>query len=37
MSDEDVSLEPDGIRVKDNIYNFIKSFAMILAIKGVTE
>ena len=37
MNDVDISLEPDGIRVRDHIYTFTQSFTMFIANKDLTE
>ena len=37
MNDVHISLAPDGIRVKINIYTFTKGFTKFITNKGATE
>ena len=37
INDIDVSLVPDGIKMKDKIYDFSRDFALFITIKDVTE
>ena len=37
INDIDVSLVPDGIKIKGKVYDFSKGFAMFITSKDVTE